>query len=256
MRNKKLLTLLTIVAVCALTFVACAPAADEQAVETPPPAEQPGEAPASTPMPEEPAPVPEEDALPDLTGTDAAVTLTTIGEITEIRDGDDQIRVVGTNDANPANDIVANITDDTIIIDAQTSKIVDDDNAFVVGATVSVTVSSAMTRSQPPVSNAYMAVVNVPENMQGLPEYVIADEVAINEDGSVTVLTQNKDLYITISGDLDITAMEDDGDPVAMDVNVLELKKNDVLLVWYDAVALSYPAQTTATDAVLIVDVD
>jgi hypothetical protein len=48
--------------------------------------------------------------------------------------------------------------------------------------------------------------------------------------------------------------MEADGDPVASDVTAAGLKAGDVLVVWHGVVELSYPAQTTATDAILIAD--
>jgi len=264
MKNKKSLFILCVIMVSVFALAACAPAASGQVSESPAatqpaassgePSTAPSEEPSAEPS-EQPSETPAASAgAPADPADTASVTLTTLGEITEILDDGDQIHVLGENDANPANDIIANIADDTVIIDAQTGAIIDDDNAFNVGDTVYVTVSSAMTRSIPPISNALMAVVNIPENMLGIPEYLIAEEVEVNDDGSVTILNQNKDIYITIPSGLEIEAMEPDGDKENIKVAASDLKKGDTLIVYYDAVAMSYPAQTTATRAILIVD--
>jgi hypothetical protein len=175
-----------------------------------------------------------------------------LGKITEVLDDGDQIHVLGDNEANTANDIIANINDDTIIIDSQTGRIVDDDT-LKAGDMVEVTVSSAMTKSLPPISNAYMVVTNISEDLLGIPSYIIAEEVTVNEDGSVTILNQNMDTYVTIAADMQLDVIEDDGDPTSATMTPSDLKKGDIVLAWYDVVALSYPAQANADRASVII---
>ncbi len=262
MKNKKILVIISLMLVCPFAFAACAPASGDAPIEEPaatpgvtaateapaqPPSEEPTQLPPDEPTPENATPAPAK--IPE---DSTAVTLTTSGTIQEVLDGGNQIHVLGENDVNPANDIIANISDDTVVIDAQTGDIASD-YVFSEGETVELTVSSAMTKSLPPISNAYMVVVNIGDDMLGLPTYIIVNDVEKNEDGSVILLNQNKDTYVTIPAELELQAIDVDGNASAEKVSPYDLKTSDIVLAWYDFVALSYPAQATATQASIII---
>lgn len=253
MKHTKHITLVTLLLIAVLVMVAC-DSALQQTPQEPTPAQTASpqatatEAAQSTESTEQ-TPQPSENTSE---ATVASVVMT--GAIQEVLDETDQIHVTGTDDANPVNDVIANISDDTVIIDAQASDFVDEDT-LKIGDTVQVTVDEKMTFSLPPMSNAYMVVTNLPQDSMGIPTYIIANEVTMGTDGSVAVLNQNKDTVVTIPVDLAIDVREEpDGDVVNRTVTPADLKQGDVLLAWYDFVAASFPGQATATKAMLIVN--
>ncbi|MDL2236911.1 hypothetical protein LJC56_03645 [Christensenellaceae bacterium OttesenSCG-928-K19] len=276
MKKKWLIAIAAVLVVTAFTLIACSsPSAGETTAESTMPAEegQPTEEEhAEEPAVEEPSyGEPEsggsltdgtltEDTITEnpaegneITGNlqeNASVSEAVRGEVQEIIRNENssvQVHVTGQNESNPANDILANITEETILIDAQTGEAVDLES-ITVGDEVQVYVSSAMTRSLPPQSNAYAIITNIPETGLGVPTFLIAEEVQHQEDGSITVLNENKDLYVTIPADVEISVFDQDGASVAGE----EVAEGNALFAWFDVVAESYPAQATATSAMIV----
>lgn len=251
MKKKLLITMAVILTMATLVLVACSPAKEETPAETTPPAvsgTQAPEAPTADNAADGTVSAPEDDpvAAPEET---VQVSQQVLGEIQElIKEGNDlQIHVTGEEAANPANDIIATITDKTVIVDAASGKPVAADK-LKAGDKVQVYVSSAMTKSLPPIANAFAVVTNIPENLLGIPTYLVAEEVTQNDDGSITVLNENKDLLVTIPADMKIGVFGKDGDTVATGA----IAKGDTILAWFDMVAQSLPAQATATQAMVV----
>lgn len=257
MKNKMRFVMLSVLLIGVFALSACATPGNDNAsselpesssvAETTPAPTQGATDELSTQAPESSA------ATPELPAEAAPVTLTMVGEITEMLDEEDRIRVVSKSDADTVSDVVVNLSDDTIVFNAQTQSFADDDS-LKVGDQVQVTISTAMTRSIPPMANGFLVVTNLPDNMMGLPIYTLVEEVTPNDDGSVTVLNQNQDTYVTVGADLVIPVHESDGEKEGYDIAPADIKQGDLLLTWYDVVALSYPAQAGATQAMLIVN--
>lgn len=153
-----------------------------------------------------------------------------------------------TADANgtPVGQIVAVEAEDCMIVDCQTGAEVDDDQLRV-GDRVFAFVSPNQTRSIPPQAQCYALVTNLPENDMGIASYVHATQVEQGADGGVQVLNQNADLWVTIPGDLKIEVFDEPNETAT----AASIRPGSNLIVWYDMVAESYPAQTTATRVML-----
>lgn len=261
MKNTKRFAIIALVLIAVLAMTACDPAAgqpsqeptsaqNETPQETATPAPSAESTSSDAPQPTESAeqsPQPSESAAEP-----APVSVLMTGEIQEILDEADQIRVTGTGNMNTVDEVLANISDDTVILDADGNFV--DDDMLKVGDAVQLTLSGVMTFSMPPMSNAYMVVVNPPQTGMGVPTYIIAGAVTEGDDGSAAILNQNGDTVVTIPADLTIEVREPDGEAVNRTVTPADLKTGDVLLAWYDFVAASFPGQATATRAMLIVD--
>ncbi|MGI6153568.1 MAG: hypothetical protein ACOYJB_07040 [Christensenellaceae bacterium] len=251
MKKKFGLVPIVLFVVAVFAFSACAPAQTEAspsapAQSTPAPTEAATPEQSASPSPDQSASAaPSDDPAGNLSADAVSVTVT--GEITDITMTDDdegQIHVVGDAIDGTITDVVAIITDDTEAIDAQTG-LEADLRALNVGDTVTIYVSAAMTRSQPPQAQALAVITNLPAGGLGIPKYIVVQELTKNDDGSIAVLNQNKDVIVTIPADLAITEMDGEAE------SINEIEIGDDLFAWYDAVALSYPAQATAERVVL-----
>lgn len=151
--------------------------------------------------------------------------------------------------ANGEGQIAAVEADDCIIIDSQTGMEVDEDYLRV-GDRVFAFVSPNQTRSIPPQAACYALITNIPENGLGIASYVHATDVESTSDGGVRVLNQNADLWVTIPADLTIEVFDEPGQTATAS----QIRPGSNLIAWYDMVAESYPAQTTATR--IMIDLD
>lgn len=238
--KKIVLALTAVMLIAAFAFAGCANPGTDVAV--------PGDV-IPTEQPSEPTGATGGEQATEAAATEqTALTVTVMGEITEIDKENETIHIVGEENTGAVSDVIANIGDDTVLIDAQTEREIDFD-ALKQGEKVQVTLSTAMTRSVPPQANAYAVVVNLPENGMGIPTYIVAKEVTALEDGSIEILNQNADVIVTIPADLKITVLDENETVPATDV-----KNGSVLMAWYDIVSLSYPGQATATQAVIVKD--
>ena len=120
MKKKLLIAMAAILAMAVFVLAACAPPKEDTAAETTPPTISETQ-PTPDDTADETAPAPEDDpvAAPEET---VQVSQNVLGEIQEVINEDDtlQIHVTGEEEANPANDIIATITDDTVIVNAVT----------------------------------------------------------------------------------------------------------------------------------------
>lgn len=109
--------------------------------------------------------------------------------------------------------------------------------ALKVGQQVTAYYSANMTRSLPPQSHAMAIVIGAPA--EGTAAYYEVVQAALSADGSyVTLLNANNDLIATV----DATACND----------FAKIKRGDKLLVWYDMMTMSLPAQTNAGRVVVL----
>lgn len=145
-------------------------------------------------------------------------------------------------------EIIAAQNEDTIIVNAQTGAPVAAD-AIKEGDAVIVYLSMMTTRSIPPISQAYCIITDIPTSSLGIPTYVEVKQAQINENGDLVVLNQNQDLYVTVPADVEIGISGEDGEVVPFN----QIQEGTQLLMWFDAVMESYPAQAVADSCVMCV---
>lgn len=138
-------------------------------------------------------------------------------------------------------------SDDSIFIDCASGALVDI-TALKAGDRVSAYIEPMVTPSLPPTSGLIALITNLPDDGTGFASYVCASEVNDGANGNVIVLNQNADLFVTLPADMEIGVIGETGTAVSPS----EVKAGSRLIVWFDIVATSYPAQTTALRAMIM----
>ena len=141
-------------------------------------------------------------------------------------------------------DYVMNISSGTVWIDSG-SYAASDPSTLEVGESVYVHHSPVSTRSLPPQSAAYAVVRNFPQDA-GAAQYHEVEAIAQNEDGSVTITTDNGSLWLTVEADASVTTYA--GETAAL----ADVKAGDHVMAWYPLVMLSYPGQASADHLMLL----
>lgn len=155
----------------------------------------------------------------------------TQGEIQEISEG--QIRVLGEGNYK---DVVLHIQDNTYILNAHDgTPILFED--LKQGDVVTAYYGPALTRSLPPQGRAIALIVGTPEEgSAGM--YMKVGKLQENKNGGIRVLCTNNERLVAI---LPETFAQ-----------VADIKEGTELIVWYDVMTMSIPAQATATKVVLL----
>lgn len=189
----------------------------------------------------------DDDIVGSLPSADLAETTVSVtGTIAELDPQAHYVIIAESGDPQDmASAVQAQITDRTLIIDSISGTTLAE-SALAAGERISADVSPRMTRSIPPQAEAFALFADVPESGPGAAHYVRAMDVMTAEDGGTVVLNQNADLYITIPPSLSIGRLDSPETAPASDIT-----EGSVLIVWYGAVAESYPAQTTAERVIL-----
>lgn len=150
-----------------------------------------------------------------------------------------------TNDSDSYNDIVLNVNENTVIMDAVTGKEIAfeelDENEVIAAY-----VSNAMTRSLPPITNATVIIAHIPADYR-VPHYYKVKEIVSNEKGVLRVLDTNESLIATIGDETEIFKFHSD-EKISID----DIKEGSELMLWYEIMTLSYPGQTYAKKAMLL----
>ncbi len=111
----------------------------------------------------------------------------------------DDTRIHVTNSSNVDNDVVLNISDQTKIIDAVTGLPVSI-NDINTNDDIYAYTSPIMTMSLPPITNAELVIVNIPQDFK-VPNYIEVQNIVKNDDGSVTVTSDDGLLQATLDKD-------------------------------------------------------
>jgi len=158
-------------------------------------------------------------------------TYITSGKIVAIEDG---LYIIKGEGSRPQ--VAAVVDRDTYVVDGKNGRL-RLPMALKVGQRVTAYYSANMTRSLPPQSHAMAIVIGAPT--EGSAAYFEVSQAALSADGSyVTLLNANNDLIATV----DAAACSD----------FAKIKRGDKLLVWYDVMTMSLPAQTNASKVVLL----
>lgn len=158
-------------------------------------------------------------------------TYITSGKIVAIEDG---LYIIKGEGSRPQ--VAAVVDRDTYVVEGKSGRL-RLPMALKVGQRVTAYYSANMTRSLPPQSHAMAIVIGAPA--EGSAAYFEVSQAALSADGSyVTLLNANNDLIATV----DAAACSD----------FAKIKRGDKLLVWYDVMTMSLPAQTNASKVVLL----
>ena len=170
---------------------------------------------------------------PDV-GQNANNVLLTIGEIKE--GGDKRIRVMGEGSYK---EIVLNIQDNTYIVSAEDGVPISFQD-LKTGEKIAAYYSPGVSKSIPPQGNAIALVIGVPKTgTAGM--YMKVAKVEKNAEGTLKAFDTNCDRIVTIKPE----ALAQTGD-------IAGIRDGSELIVWYDIMTLSIPAQATARKAVLL----
>ena len=132
--------------------------------------------------------------------------------------------------------VAAGVDRDTYIVEGENGKL-RFPSALKVGEAVTVYYSAQMTRSIPAQSHAYAIIMGVPSEKTAA--YFEVAQATLAQDGSyMTLLSRNNDLIATV----DAQGCKD----------FAKIKKGDKLLVWYNVMTMSLPAQTNADKVVVL----
>lgn len=155
----------------------------------------------------------------------------TKGEIKEINKG--QVRVLG---EGAYKEIVLHVQDSAYILNAEDGTQIPFKD-LKSGDTVTAYYGPTVSRSIPPQGNAIALIVGTPKKgSAGM--YMKVANLEKNQDGSIKVLCTNSDRLVTIRPDVF--------------VQTTAIKEGSELIVWYDIMTMSIPAQATATKVVLL----
>ena len=114
------------------------------------------------------------------------------GEVAESNNG----RILIKNSTNVNKEIVLNISEQTIIIDAVSGLPVSV-NDIKLNQGIYAYMGQAMTFSLPPIANAKAIVVNIPQDFKA-PSYIEVESVKKNSNGSITITSEDGMLKATL----------------------------------------------------------
>lgn len=137
-----------------------------------------------------------------------------------------------------------NISEETILIDSELAAPISISDINV-GDTVTTEYSDIMTRSIPAQTSAYLIAVNVDKG--GIVNRITADSIEKDENGNVFVTDNTKGIIVNVSKDASVKPFATKNIVTLEDITV-----GSQLLMWYDVVGLSMPAQASTEKVVIV----
>lgn len=164
------------------------------------------------------------------------------GTVTQIENG--QILLENDEEGAAYPQILLNLTDDTLILSGEdcSQKTLSDITA---GDTLYADISPAMTRSLPPMANAFAVFCEIPEDA-AVPTYAQITDISTGEDGYLRITTDQE--LILIPGEDTIVLSLDGMDTLS----VSDLAVGDTILAKYQIMTMSIPAQTSPEEIRLV----
>lgn len=140
-----------------------------------------------------------------------------------------------------------NLSDKTVVVDTQTG-LAAGMSSVKAGDVVYAYYSPATTMSIPPQTACEALVVNLTD--AHVPAHLLtAEQVTVNKDGSVTILTENGGMLLTIPETASVTPYK-----TKNIVKNTDIKVGTRFFAWYDVAAMSMPAQAGTDRAVVLPD--
>lgn len=196
-------------------------------------------APSTPEETEEPTSTPESGETEEMPDSE-----TYFGTVTSIQK-DEEGKVLSLSLTSETNgDYGMNVTENTVWVDA-VEKIQASPDALAEGQTVYVYYSPVSTRSEPPQSEAFAIILNIPQDI-GAGVYHLVEDIAVTEDDT-RLLTNNGGLYLVITDETSVKSYET-GEAVGIDT----VTKGNHVIAWYGAVAMSNPGQAPVSDILVL----
>ena len=164
------------------------------------------------------------------------------GTVTQIENG--QILLENDEEGAAYPQILLNLTDDTLILSGEdcSQKTLSD---ITVGDTLYADISPAMTRSLPPMANAFTVFCEIPED-SAVPTYAQITDISTDDDGTLRITTDQE--LILIPGEDTSVLSLDGGETLAAS----DLAVGDTILAKYQIMTMSIPAQTSPEEIRLV----
>lgn len=165
-----------------------------------------------------------------------------VAEVKEV--GEDYIIVSLSTDGITQTDLQLNISEETVLIDSEQAAAFSLSD-LKVGDSVFAVYSSIMTRSIPAQSAAALIATNTDKG--GAVNLVKADSVETDSEGNLVITDNGQDLIVTMAKDALLRPYQ-----TKNIVKLADVTAGSTLVLWYDAVTLSLPAQAAAEKGILV----
>ncbi len=164
------------------------------------------------------------------------------GTVTQIENG--QILLENDEEGAAYPQVLLNLTEDTLILSGEdcSQKTLSD---IAVGDTLYADISPAMTRSLPPMANAFTVFCEIPEG-SAVPTYAQITDISTDDDGTLRITTDQE--LILIPGEDTSVLSLDGGETLAAS----DLAVGDTILAKYQIMTMSIPAQTSPEEIRLV----
>ena len=164
------------------------------------------------------------------------------GTVTQIENG--QILLENDEEGAAYPQVLLNLTEDTLILSGEdcSQKALSD---IAVGDTLYADISPAMTRSLPPMANAFTVFCEIPED-SAVPTYAQITDISTDDDGTLRITTDQE--LILIPGEDTSVLSLDGGETLAAS----DLAVGDTILAKYQIMTMSIPAQTSPEEIRLV----
>ncbi len=164
------------------------------------------------------------------------------GTVTQIENG--QILLENDEEGAAYPQVLLNLTEDTLILSGEdcSQKTLSD---IAVGDALYADISPAMTRSLPPMANAFTVFCEIPED-SAVPTYAQITDISTDDDGTLRITTDQE--LILIPGEDTSVLSLDGGETLATS----DLAVGDTILAKYQIMTMSIPAQTSPEEIRLV----
>ena len=172
----------------------------------------------------------------------ASSSIRVYGTVTQIENG--QILLENDEEGAAYPQVLLNLTEDTLILSGEdcSQKTLSD---IAVGDTLYADISPAMTRSLPPMANAFTVFCEIPED-SAVPTYAQITDISTDDDGTLRITTDQE--LILIPGEDTSVLSLDGGETLAAS----DLAVGDTILAKYQIMTMSIPAQTSPEEIRLV----
>ena len=172
----------------------------------------------------------------------ASSSIRVYGTVTQIENG--QILLENDEEGAAYPQVLLNLTEDTLILSGEdcSQKTLSD---IAVGDTLYADISPAMTRSLPPMANAFTVFCEIPED-SAVPTYAQITDISTDDDGTLRITTDQE--LILIPGEDTAVLSLDGGETLAAS----DLAVGDTILAKYQIMTMSIPAQTSPEEIRLV----
>ena len=172
----------------------------------------------------------------------ASSSIRVYGTVAQIENG--QILLENDEEGAAYPQVLLNLTEDTLILSGEdcSQKALSD---IAVGDALYADISPAMTRSLPPMANAFTVFCEIPED-SAVPTYAQITDISTDDDGTLRITT-DQELILIPGEDTSVLSLDGEETLAASDLAV-----GDTILAKYQIMTMSIPAQTSPEEIRLV----